>query len=155
MAVVSDLIVGEEIGLFWLDRTPFVHELGAIRPFRFFFKSGLFCSDFGPLMWMLFTVPFPNDDTKAFASVEYHINPFSPDQVALWHRIGNQTHWHLTLLGAENEVIDVFELENTYGLNDTLDQMTEVCNGMEAIDFMRAKHEFWDTYSLDDLHGMV
>jgi hypothetical protein len=152
--VISDLIVGEEIGLFWLDRTPFIHELAKIRPFQFFLKSGLFRSDFGPLMWMLFHVPNPNGKFQPFASVEYHLNPFAADQVALWRRLANQTHWHLTLLAAGNEVADVFEFENDYGLDNSLNILEEVCEEMTVTDFMLAKKEFWNTYSIDELYQM-
>ncbi len=155
MSVVMDLTVGEEVALYWLDRTPFVHELAAIRPFQFFLRSGLFRSDFGPLMWMLFYVPNPAGDSQPFASVECHLNPSEPSQVSLWRRLAHQTHWHLTLLGAGDEVADFFELENCYGLADALDTMEQACRGMRVTDFMRAKQQFWDRYSMDDLYAMA
>jgi len=73
--VIIDLIVGEEIGLYWIDRTPFVKELAAVRPFRLMLKSGLFRSQSGPLMWLLFYVPNPQVSPQPFASMECHINP--------------------------------------------------------------------------------
>ena len=155
MPVIMDITVGEEVALYWLDRNPFVHELAAIRPFQFFLRSGLFRSDFGPLMWMLFYVPNPAGDPQPFASVECHLNPSELSQISLWRRLAHQTHWHLTLLGAGDEVADFFEFENCFGLADTLDTMEEACRGMRVIDFMRAKQEFWDTYGMDDLYAMA
>lgn len=152
---VIDLTVGEEVALYWLDRTPFVLQLAAVRPFQFFLRSGLFRSEFGPLMWMLFYVPDQSGGVPPFASVECHLNPAEPSQVSLWRRLANQTHWHLTLLGAGNHVADFFEFENSFGLAAALDTMEEACRGMRVTDFMRAKQEFWDTYSMDDLYAMT
>ncbi len=154
LPVVIDSTVGEEVALYWLDRTPFVHKLAAIRPFQFFLRSGLFRSDFGPLMWMLFYVPNPAPEPQPFASVECHLNPFEPSQVSLWRRLANQTYWHLTLLGASNEVAGVFEFENSFDLAYALDTMAEACHGMRVTDFMRAKQALWDRYSMDDLYAM-
>lgn len=155
LPAIIDSTVGEEVALYWIDHTPFVHELAAIRPFQFFLRSGLFRSDHGPLMWMLFYVPNPAGNPQPFASVECHVNPFEPSQVALWRSLANQTHWHLTLLGAGNEVEDFFEFENRYGLAEALDTMDEACRGMHVTDFMRAKQEFWDRYTMDDLYNMA
>jgi hypothetical protein len=155
LPVIMDFTVGQEVALYWLDRTPFVHELAAIRPFQFFLRSGLFRSSFGPLMWMLFYVPNPAaESSQPFASVECHLNPSEPPQVSLWRRLAHQTHWHLTLLGAGDEVADFFELDNHYGLADALDTMEDACRGMHVTDFMRAKQEFSDRYSMDDLYAM-
>ena len=98
-------------------------KLAAIHPFQLFLRSGLFRSDFGALMWMLFYVPNPAGDPQPFASVEYHLNPFEPSQVSLWHRLADQTHWHLTLIGVKNDVANFFEFENHYGLAEALDMM--------------------------------
>jgi len=155
LPAVLDLSVGEEVALYWIDRTPFIQQLAAIRPFQFVLRSGLFRSEFGPLMWLLFFVPNPEGEPQPFASVECHVNPSEPSQVALWRRLAHQTHWHLTLLGAGNEVADFFEFENSYGLAEALDTVAEVCRGMPVTDFMRAKQQFWDRYTMDDLWAMA
>jgi hypothetical protein len=152
--VIIDLIVGEEIGLYWLDRTPFIQKLASIRPFRLMLKTGVYRSAYGPLMWLLFYVPNPQPEPQPFASVECHINPSEVSQVNMWHRVANQTHWHLTLLGADNEVADSFEFENDFGLDTSLPMMTQACQGLPVTDFMRAKGEFWKTYTMDDLYRM-
>lgn len=154
LPAVLDLAVGEELVLCWLDRTPFVHELAAIRPLQLFLRCGLFRSDFGPLMWMLFYVPNPVEGVQPFASVECHLNPADPLQVGLWRRLAQQTHWHLALLGSGDKVVKLNEFENCFGLEEALDAMEETCGGMQVTDFMRAKQQFWDTYSMDDLYAM-
>jgi hypothetical protein len=155
MPVIIDLTVGEEVGLYWLDPTPFIHDLAAVRPFQLFMRGGLFRSAHGPLMWLLFYVPNPKPEPQPFASVECHINPCDAEQVGIWRRLANQTHWHLTLLGAGNEVADFFEFENIFGLDDALDTMEQACGGMRVTDFMAAKQEFWDRFTMDDLYRMA
>lgn len=152
LPVIFDPSVGVEIGLFWLDRTPFVKQLAAIRPFELFLRTGIFHSTCGPLMWMLFFVP--KNSLMPFASVEYYLNPSDPTHISHMRRIAYQTHWHLMILGAGNKVADFFEFENNFDLNEKLDSMEEECRGMRVTDFMRAKQEFWDTYSMDDLFLM-
>lgn len=152
--VIIDLIVGEEIGLYWLDRTPFIQELASIRPFRLMLQTGLFRSAYGPLLWLLFYVPNPQPEPQPFASVECHVNPSEVSQVNTWHRLANQTHWHLTLLGADNEVADFFEFENDFELDASLSMMTRACQGLPVTDFARAKQEFWETYTMADLYRM-
>ena len=155
MSVTIDLTVGEEVALYWLDRTPFIRYLARIRPFQFFLRSGLYRSDFGPLMWLLFYVRNPQPQPQPFASVECHINPSDSKQVALWRRLANQSHWHLTLLGAGNEVADFFEFENTFQMHEALDTMEQACRGMRVIDFLAAKQQFWDTFTMEDLYAMA
>lgn len=153
--VIIDPTVGEEVGLYWLDPTPFVLELATIRPFRLLMRGGLFRSAHGPLMWQLFYVPNPKPEPQPFAAVECHINPCDPQQVGTWRRLASQTHWHLTLLGAGNKVADFFEFENVFGLDDALDAMEQACSGMRVTNFIAAKQAFEERFSLEELYGMA
>lgn len=153
--VTIDLTVGEEVALYWLDRTPFIREMARIRPFRLFMRSGLYRSDFGPLMWLLFYVPNSQPQPQPFGSVECHINPCDSKQVVMWRRLANQSYWHLTLLGAGNAVADFFEFENAFLLDEAVDTMEQACHGMQVTDFMAAKQQFWDRFTMDDLYAMA
>jgi hypothetical protein len=154
LSAVIDFTVGDEVALYWRDSTSFITELSSIHPFQLHLRVGLFRSDFGPLMWMLFFVPNPRTSPQPFASMECHLNPHSPSQLALWRRLANQTHWHLSLVDGKSKIINFFEFENVYGLDTALDSVERVCTGMPVTDFMRAKQHFWDTYSMDDLYSM-
>lgn len=155
LPVTIDLTVGEEIALYWLDRTPFIREVARIRPFQFFIKSGLYHTDFGPLMWLLAYVPTPKPSPQPFAAMECHINPCECSQMALWRRLANQSHWHLTLLGAGNKVADFFEFENIFRLDGALDAVEQACRGMHVTDFLAAKRQFSDRFTMDALFSMT
>jgi hypothetical protein len=154
MPAIIDLIVGEEVGLYWFDRTPFVRDLAAVRPFQLFLKTGAFRSDFGPLMWLLFYVPDPKPGPQPFAATECFINPANTQMMKTWRKLANQSHWHLTLVDANDEAVDFFEIENVFGLGEALDSMERCFQGMPVIDFNLAKQEFYERYSLDDLIAM-
>jgi len=151
MPVVIDPDVGEEVGLYWLDRTPFVKKLASVRPFQLFLKVGVSRTDFGPLMWMLFYVPDPSGKRQPFASMEAHLNIHDESTVSVWRRLSAQTHWHLTLLGQNNVVADFFEFENVFGLADAINSAEEACRGLAMTDFIAAKRQFSEQYSMDEL----
>jgi len=81
--------------------------------------------------------------------------PHQPCRADTWRKLAKQTHWHLTLIGADNEVADVFEFENEFDLDVTLDRMLDACRGMRVTDFMSVKNEFWNSFSMDDLYNMA
>jgi len=72
----------------------------------------------------------------------------------MWRDLARQSHWHLVLVGANDELVDLFEFENSYGLGATLDQVEAVCQKVPAGSFSDAKAEFSAKYSIDDLLRM-
>jgi len=154
LRVVIDSSIGDEIGLYWMDRTSFIYDLGSLRPFQLFLKTGFFRSSNGPLMFLLFYIPDPAKSVQPFASVDFHINLFQPEMMDVLWDLSTQTHWHLTLLGAENKVVDFFEFENIFGLAQVLLAAEEIKQKVPCFDFMAVKQEFMDKYSLDDLYKM-
>jgi hypothetical protein len=73
----------------------------------------------------------------------------------LWRRSGNQTHWHLTLVGAANQVAGFYEFENIFGLDVALNTIIRACRGIAVTNFMLAKEEFWKNYTMDDFYRMA
>jgi hypothetical protein len=60
----------------------------------------------------------------------------------------------LFLIDADNEVVDLFEFENCYDLEDTLNRAITITRNSPHGDFMMAKQEFMNTFSVDDLFQM-
>lgn len=149
---IIDPSIGEEVVLYWMDRTDFVYELASLRPFQLFLKTGFFRSTNGPLMFLLFYIPNPWNTFEPFASVDFHIDLFNQDMLeSLWD-LAVQTHWHLVMLGALNQVIETFEFENNFDLASKLIIAEQIKEKTGFSDFMAVKQEFMDTYSLDDLY---
>jgi len=146
--------IGTETVLLYFDRTPFIYEIAEIRPFDFLMKSGLIRTSHGPVLFHLFYVPDPNNSSEPFVAVEAFVNPLDPEFMQKWRDIARQSHWHLVLVGKQNEVVDFFEFENTFDLGETLDQVEHVCESMTGESFEVAKDELYNLYSVMDLYRM-
>ena len=123
--LVLDTKVGSETVLLLFDRTPFVGELAKVRPFNLRLKSGLVRTSHGPVLFLLFYIPDPKRPNTVVSAIDAHVNPLDSQHVLMWRDLARQSHWHLILVGANDELVDLFEFENTFGLGQTLDQ-TEI-----------------------------
>ena len=150
-AVLEDGI-GTEMLLLLVDKTPFIRELAKLRPFNLYLKTGLVRTSHGPLMFLLFYIPTPSKTHTPFVMLDYHVDPFNPSMLGTWRDLARQTHWHLVLVDAKGMVLDLLEFPNVYGLGEALDQVVQVCAGMDHGDFWAAKEEFCRMYTLEDLH---
>ena len=108
----------------------------------------------GPFFFLLFYVPDPKRPNTAFTAIDAHVNAYDPQHMLLWRDLARQSHWHLILVGANDKLIDLFEFENTFGLDKTLDQVESVCRKVPGGSFNDAKAEFCAKYTVDDLLRM-
>ena len=151
---VLDPSVGTETILLLLDRTPFIHDLAKIRPIDLHLKTGLVRTGSGPLMFLLFSFPDPRGPGPVFSAIEAHANPLDVQHMQMWRDLARQSHWHLILVGANDELVNLFEFENVFGLEQAIEQVEATCRGMVGGSFDEAKAEFCATYTIDDLFGM-
>ena len=121
LPTILDLTIGKEVVLYLRDQTPFMDALCRVRPFRLMLKTGVARNEFGPLAFLLFWVPNPENPTQAFTEYDVYLNPHSQAQVETWWHLAAQTHWHLFLIGDGGEQKDFFEFENIFTLNDDLE----------------------------------
>ena len=143
--------IGTEMVLTLFDRTAFIHRLAATKPFDLMMKAGLVGTDYGPLMFILFWIPNPDDPGQPLTAIDCHINPLDRESFQPWRDISRQSHWHLFLVDSDQQQQGFFEFENVYGLGETLDRVIETCEEMESADFMLAKQEFCDLYDIPTL----
>lgn len=152
--MVIDPRVGSETVLLLLDRTPFVYDLAKVKPFDLRLKSGLVRTSQGPFFFLLFYVPNPARPGTTFTAIDAHVDPYDPAHMLNWRDLARQSHWHLLLVDANDEVVDLFEFPNTFGLSETLDKVEAVCSRVPGGSFVEAKAEFAARYSIDDLLKM-
>jgi serine/threonine protein kinase len=143
-----------EVSLFLIDRTPFIYELAELRPFTLNLKSILYNTSHGFLVCALFYLVQPNNPKQMFVGFEGYINIFNPSILTTYLQLSRQSHWHLFLIDTNDEVVDLFEFENSYDLENTLNQAIKLSRNTPHGDFMMAKQEFMDTFSMDDLFQM-
>jgi len=149
-AILEDRI-GSETALLLIDKTPFIYTLARVKPFDLMLKTGMVETSHGPVAFLLFYVPNAANPDDPFFAHDYHLNLFNPGMMATWRDLARQSHWHLILVDADREVQDVLEFENVYGLDEALAGMTNVISDLQPGDFVLAKQEFCDQYSLKDL----
>jgi hypothetical protein len=152
--VSLDNSLGSEVALYIRDETDFIYDVAKVSPFQLFMKSGVVRTDHGPLMFMLFHIPDPRYKNRPFAMYDIHLNPLKKEFLMPFYDLSRQSHWHLFLLNKNNEQVGFFEFENTYELFEALQTVEEACKGIESIDFWKAKEEFMNQYSLEDLYEM-
>lgn len=143
--------VGTEVILTIRDQTDFMNTLKATRPFRLFLKPGIAGNEYGPLGFLLFWIQSPANTSDYLVSYDIYVNPNNDAQLKLWRALAGQTHWHLFLVGARGEQEDFFEFENSYGLNEALDDFEQAFDGIVMLDYVQAVQEFHNKHSVRDL----
>lgn len=149
--LIIDPQVGKETALFLFDSTPFIYDIAALNPISLRLKAGMYNTSNGPLLFLLFYVPDPVEPNKMFAGYDCHVNPFDDHHLSVWQRLARQTHWHLILVGEDEQLVNFYEFENTYNLEETLDYAQQTSAGMKQGSFDLAKQEFMASVSIEDL----
>lgn len=144
--------VGPEIVLAIFDNTPFVFDLANLKPFDLHVKNGAVRTDHGPVIFLLFWLRDPRS-RKPFAAWDVTLNPHDSQHAAPFLQLADQSHWHLFILGFAHTVQNMFEIENRYGLGESLQTLLGACRSLPCEDFDMAKREYEATYTIDDLFG--
>lgn len=150
--VSLDKSLGTEVALYIRDETDFIYNVTNVKSFQLFMKTGIVKTNYGPLLFLLFFIPDPEYKSKPFAMYDIHLNPLKQEFLIPFYDLARQSHWHLFLLNKNNVQVGFFEFKNNFRLYEALQNAEEACKGMESIDFWRAKEEFMNQYSLDDLY---
>ena len=130
--------VGSEVALFIIDRTAFAHEIARLSPFRLQLNTGLIPCPSGPVLFLLYWLKRPEGD-EPFAMFENTLNPHDNRQLQVYWDLARQTHWHVFVLGQENEELNWFEFENNFGLDITFDRVAAAVARLPCKNFMAAK----------------
>lgn len=149
LSFVLDNKVGPEVILLITESRPHVTEFEGRNISGFWMKSGLVNTLCGPVYWLLFYFPSPLTGERII--YENVVNPKEPDHLSIYAQLANQEYWHVVIADDSGEVVNFFEFKNKYGLAEAIRQVEEVCAGMNVSDFVRAKREYHNTYSIEKL----
>ncbi len=149
--VMFDQDIGKEITLFLIDSTPFVDELAELNPFNLMMKSGLAETSYGPLLYHLFYIPDPETQDELYAAYDIHSNPLDEEHIEIWKRLADQSHLHLILVGTEHKIVQVYEFENLFDVDETLSLIETLKGKKDDVSFEKAKQEFTSQYGVLDL----
>jgi len=152
VSAVLDAHIGPEILLLITETKDKIGEFEGTDISRLNMKAGLVNTSFGPVFWILYHFPDPVTGEKVV--YENTINPKNTQQVSIYKQLLSQKFWHAIMADDTGNVVNFFEFPNNYGLSGTLDQVQEVCSRMQVTDFMAAKAEYENSYSIDELLEM-
>jgi hypothetical protein len=145
--------IGPEIVVMLTDATPFAEELKRREPFDLHLKSGAVQTSVGPVLFLLWWIP-PVANGKPFALYELILNPTHTGVLEMLRQLAKQTHLHLILVGPGQELLDVYEFDNTFGLEKLIAISGSACEKYGGMDFIAAKQEYDRTYELMELFSM-
>ena len=152
--VVLDPRVGTEVVLFIVDYTEFAHDIARLDPFQLHIKSGLVPCSAGPVLFFLFWLPDPKAPHNSFAIFECTVNPNDPNMMQPYWDLARQSHWHVFVIGPDDEELNWFEFENIFNLHATLEPVASIISKFPCRNFDEAKLEFQERFTIDDLFNM-
>ena len=97
---------------------------------------------------------FPDPFTGEQVTYENTINVEDHQQISIYKQLAEQKYWHVIIADDSGTVINFFEFPNEYGLSETLNQVESACENMQITDFMAAKAEYENQYSIERLLEM-
>jgi hypothetical protein len=149
---VLDPQIGEENILIIKDTTDFIYKLAKVKPFRMKVKPRIEKTEYGPVFYLLFSIDNPDLPSKAFAIYDKAYDPNNKEHILFLNNLANQTHWHVFLLNKENKQIENFEFENVFDLDLYIPLFMKMCEGLDTIDFWKAKDVLEMKYSIEELY---
>ncbi len=148
-SIILDPEVGPEIVLLVTENKTQLEAFRHRDIANFWMKSGLVNTSYGPVCWLFFY--FPDPVTGENVVYENVVNPKDHKHVKIYEQLASQEYWHVVIADTTGEVVNFFEFPNHYGLAKSLDQAKDICSTMEVSDFMLAKTEYENNYSIDEL----
>lgn len=141
---------GTELALFYIDHSPYIYELERMRPFNMDLKSGLGKTSHGPILFHLFSF-YTENSAQPVLLVDTYANPLNHQHISTWRDLSRQSHWHLFLVNGQGEQVGFFEFPNTFDLGQTLDLVSEACRNTTECNFIAAKEDFCNRYTVEEL----
>jgi len=143
------------MALFILDPTPFVFRISSHNPRHLTLnvKMAILPTSYGPIIMFLFWIPARDSQDPLFMH-EHFLDPHAEGHCKPYFRLASQTHWHVVLLGPGQRVLNMYEMENVYGLNKMLDIGLKVCEGNYCKNFEKARNEIQERFSTKELFAM-
>jgi hypothetical protein len=145
--------VGPEVVLILKEGAEFVDQIRKQGPLKLMLKAGAVRTSAGPILFMVWWFP-PLINKSPFAAYELLSSPeSSPTGTQLLAKASKQTHLHLVILDEKEEILDVVEFENNYGLDHLVAIGAEISRNLVGYDFTRAGRAFFQEVSQDSLWG--
>lgn len=149
--VILTPTLGPEVILVLRKKREFLNELKEFGPLTLNIRSGAARTSAGPIIFTIWWFP-PMVNATPYASYELLISPLLIPAIAqVLERASLLTHLHLLILDDKQQVFDLVEFENVYGLGSLLSAARDIGAHLQDYDFDRAKQAFMHEHSLESL----
>ena len=143
--------VGPEICIFMVDYTDFAYDLAEVKPFSLEVQSGIYKSSFGPVLFLFFSIRDPKNTEHFFTTFETFVNPNNSESLLSMNELSLQTHWHVFIIGPNNEELNWFEFPNLYNIHEAIEQLLVMVKSNPCQNFDLAKLEFQSKFTINDI----
>jgi len=115
---------------------------------------GIAMTDFGPLMWILWSI---SEGGKLLTSYEQFVNPLNRESEELLRDAATQAFLKVVMVNSSTgSVIDLVELDNCLIRQEYVDEMQHLSAQLDAVrletvDFTQAVKQFMQDHSIQDL----
>lgn len=143
--------VGPEIVLLLIQESSDCQAFHGQDLTGFLVRSGAASTSWGPVFWILFQLPDPQARGLERLTFENLVNLSDPEHVSIYRHLALQHYWHLLLVDPSGAVHNFFEFKNHFGLDQAVDRAIALAREIPVRDFSRAKAEYFDSYTIEEL----
>ena len=93
----------------------------------------------------------PANPQEPYAVYERIIDPNDSAMMQPYWDLARQTHWHVFIIGPNDQCLSWFEIENVFELQAGLDALSKVLPDVPTKDFGKTKLEFQEMFTLQEL----
>lgn len=144
-------VPNEEVVLILNDPDRYILKFKNINRILFEMFYGFERTANGPIMYYLFAI-----SDKATNQVEYildkPINIFSDFEVNTFYELANQEYIHLLMMGPGEEIIKIYEIQNSYDIGFGLDLIVKKGRTYEMKNYELAVNEYYNLYTPEELY---
>ena len=151
ISVVLDQEIGTEVALYIFDYTPFAHDIAKLEPFTLYLKTGLVRCPSGVVYFSVFWLHNPANPQEPYAIYERIVDPNDSAMMQPYWELARQTHWHVFIVGPNDQCLSWFEIENVFELRPGLEALSKALPDVPTKDFEKSKLEFQEMFTLQEL----
>lgn len=131
------------------DNQQNILDLSKIQEMHLQVKSGVINTDYGAIMFILFTFYEESKSNDKF-TYEVILNPCDMSSIHQYGKLASQDRWKVLVI-LNNIILNVYEFDNVYGLDTSLCQAIEASLMNRCTDFDNAKEQYFEEYDIDTL----
>lgn len=131
------------------DEMKNIYDLSKIVNIFLQVKSGMADTDYGAIMFILFTFYDTTNPNDKF-TYEVVLNPCDMNSLCQYGLLSSQSKWKVLVVW-NNEILNTFEFDNIYNLESSLIQVKKASMRNRCTDFENAKKQYFKEYDIDTL----